>query len=61
MTIAVGDTIPDIQIMTTKGGNPTHVADTRGPGLGQGGPLRRAGRLHADVLGLPPAQLRHPP
>ena len=25
MTIAVGDTIPDVQIMTTTGGNPTHV------------------------------------
>ena len=25
MTIAVGDTIPDIQIMTTKDGSPTHV------------------------------------
>jgi len=25
MSIAVGDTIPDIQVMTTKDGNPTHV------------------------------------
>ena len=34
MSIAVGDRIPDIQVMTTVGGNPTHVqtADVLGTG-----------------------------
>ena len=34
MSIAVGDTIPDVQVMTDRGGNPTHVqtADVLGTG-----------------------------
>lgn len=35
MTIEVGDTIPDIQIMTTKGGKPTHVQSREVLGSGK--------------------------
>lgn len=35
MTIAVGDTIPDIKVMTTKDGSPTHVQTSEVLGSGK--------------------------
>ena len=35
MTIAVGDRIPDVQLMTTRDGNPTHVRSTEALGSGK--------------------------
>ena len=61
MAIAVGDKIPDIRVMTSGPDGPTHVQT--GDVLGSGKVVLFAvpGRVHPDLLGLPPAQLRHPP
>ena len=59
MTIAIGDPIPDVKVFTFGENGPAGHHLGRGAGNGQGRPFCRPGCVHPDMLGSPPAGLRH--